>query len=159
MLLYFIISQRFSFYTSTTFLWHAVSHSYNAVVVNLFCIGTPFRICSKTCTPLPCTKIYYCKYAKFKRLLSWRRCLADFKWKTSQCLKYVLVSAIFNLLYTKLIFLDQHSSLSFSFLIYLWWEQKIPPRKGSLMACEQKRKSLFDWDFNNQGCWEVILKN
>ena len=28
-LLYFIISQRFSFYTSTTFLWHAVSHSYN----------------------------------------------------------------------------------------------------------------------------------
>ena len=26
-LLYFIISQRFSFYTSTIFLWHAVSHS------------------------------------------------------------------------------------------------------------------------------------
>ena len=31
-LLYFIISQRFSFYTSTTFLWHAVSHSYNVMV-------------------------------------------------------------------------------------------------------------------------------
>ena len=30
-LLYFIISQRFSFYTSTTFLWHAVSHSYNVM--------------------------------------------------------------------------------------------------------------------------------
>jgi len=27
------------------------------VVVNLFCIGTPFRICSKTCTPLPCTTV------------------------------------------------------------------------------------------------------
>ena len=31
-LLYFIISQRFSFDTSTTFLWHAVSHSYNVMV-------------------------------------------------------------------------------------------------------------------------------
>ena len=31
-LLYFIISQRFLFYTSTTFLWHAVSHSYNVMV-------------------------------------------------------------------------------------------------------------------------------
>jgi len=31
-LLYFIISQRFSFYTSTIFLWHAVSHSYNVMV-------------------------------------------------------------------------------------------------------------------------------
>jgi len=31
-LLYFIISQRFSFYTSTTFLWHAVSYSYNVMV-------------------------------------------------------------------------------------------------------------------------------
>ena len=31
-LLYFIISQRFSFYTSTNFLWHAVSHSYNVMV-------------------------------------------------------------------------------------------------------------------------------
>ena len=31
-LLYFIISQRFSFYTSTTFLWHALSHSYNVMV-------------------------------------------------------------------------------------------------------------------------------
>ena len=31
-LLYFIISQRFSFYTSTIFLWHAVSHSYNMMV-------------------------------------------------------------------------------------------------------------------------------
>ena len=31
-LLYFIISQRLSFYTSTTFLWHAVSHSYNVMV-------------------------------------------------------------------------------------------------------------------------------
>ena len=30
--LYFIISQPFSFYTSTTFLWHAVSHSYNVMV-------------------------------------------------------------------------------------------------------------------------------
>ena len=30
-LLYFIITQRFSFYTSTTFLWHAVSHSYNVM--------------------------------------------------------------------------------------------------------------------------------
>ena len=30
--LYFIISQRFSFYTSTTFLWHAVSHSFNLMV-------------------------------------------------------------------------------------------------------------------------------
>ena len=30
-LLYFI-SQRFSFYTSTIFLWHAVSHSYNVMV-------------------------------------------------------------------------------------------------------------------------------
>jgi len=28
-LLYFIISQWFSFYTSTTFLWHAISHSYS----------------------------------------------------------------------------------------------------------------------------------
>ena len=32
MLLYFIISQRFSFYTSTIFLWHAVTHSYNVMV-------------------------------------------------------------------------------------------------------------------------------
>ena len=31
-LLYFIISQRLSFYTSTTLLWHAVSHSYNVMV-------------------------------------------------------------------------------------------------------------------------------
>ena len=31
-LLYFITSQRFSFYTSTTFLWQAVSHSYNVMV-------------------------------------------------------------------------------------------------------------------------------
>jgi len=31
-LLYFIISQRCSFYTSTIFLWHAVSHSYNVMV-------------------------------------------------------------------------------------------------------------------------------
>ena len=31
-LLYFIISQRFSFYASTTFLWHAVSHCYNVMV-------------------------------------------------------------------------------------------------------------------------------
>ena len=31
-LLYFFISQRFSFYTSTIFLWHAVSHSYNVMV-------------------------------------------------------------------------------------------------------------------------------
>jgi len=31
-LLYFIISQRFSFYTSMIFLWHAVSHSYNVMV-------------------------------------------------------------------------------------------------------------------------------
>jgi len=31
-LLYFTISQRFSFYTSTIFLWHAVSHSYNVMV-------------------------------------------------------------------------------------------------------------------------------
>ena len=31
-LLYCIISQRFSFYTSTIFLWHAVSHSYNVMV-------------------------------------------------------------------------------------------------------------------------------
>ena len=30
-LLYFIISQRFSFYTATTFLWHAVSNSYNVM--------------------------------------------------------------------------------------------------------------------------------
>jgi len=30
--LYFIISQWFSFYTSTTFLWHVVSHSYNVMV-------------------------------------------------------------------------------------------------------------------------------
>jgi len=43
-----------------------------SVVVKLFCVRTPFRICSKTCTPLPCTKIYYCKSAKFKRF---RRCL------------------------------------------------------------------------------------
>jgi len=28
----FIISQRFSFYTSTIFLWHAVIHSYNVMV-------------------------------------------------------------------------------------------------------------------------------
>ena len=54
--------------------------SFKAVVVNLFCIGTPFRICSKSCTPLPCTKIYYCKSAKFKRFLRCRRCFADFKW-------------------------------------------------------------------------------
>jgi len=32
LLLYFIISQRFSFYTSTIFLWYAVSHSYNVMV-------------------------------------------------------------------------------------------------------------------------------
>jgi len=31
-LLYFIISERFSFYTSTIFLWHAVTHSYNVMV-------------------------------------------------------------------------------------------------------------------------------
>ena len=31
-LLYFIISQRFSFYTSTIFLLHAVSHSYSVMV-------------------------------------------------------------------------------------------------------------------------------
>jgi len=31
-LLYFIISQRFSWYTSTIFLRHAVSHSYNVMV-------------------------------------------------------------------------------------------------------------------------------
>jgi len=31
-LLYFIISQRFSFYISMIFLWHAVSHSYNVMV-------------------------------------------------------------------------------------------------------------------------------
>jgi len=31
-LLYFIISQWFSFYNSTFFLWHAVSHSYNVMV-------------------------------------------------------------------------------------------------------------------------------
>jgi len=51
------------------------SMSTRTVVVNLFCIGTPFRICSKTCTPLPRTKIYYCKRAKFWRLFSWRRYL------------------------------------------------------------------------------------
>ena len=32
----FIISQRFSFYTSTIFLWHAVSHSYNVMVSFVF---------------------------------------------------------------------------------------------------------------------------
>jgi len=48
----------------------------SSVVVNLFCIGTHFQIITKTCTPLPCTKIYYCKSAKF---LCCRRCLADFK--------------------------------------------------------------------------------
>jgi len=31
-LLYFIIFQRFSFYTCTIFLWHAVTRSYNVVV-------------------------------------------------------------------------------------------------------------------------------
>jgi len=35
-LLYFIIFQRFSFYTSTTFLWHAVSHSNNVMVSFVF---------------------------------------------------------------------------------------------------------------------------
>jgi len=43
-----------------------------AVVVILFCIGTHFQIITKTCTPLPCTKIYYCRSAKF---LCCRRCL------------------------------------------------------------------------------------
>ena len=37
-LLYFIISQRFSFYTSTTFLWHAVSHSDNVMVSFAFVV-------------------------------------------------------------------------------------------------------------------------
>ena len=37
-LLYFIISQRFSFYTSTIFLWHAVSHSYNVMVSFAFLV-------------------------------------------------------------------------------------------------------------------------
>jgi len=37
-LLYFIISQLFSIYTSTIFLWHAVSHSYNVMVSFAFFI-------------------------------------------------------------------------------------------------------------------------
>jgi len=37
-LLYFIISQQFSFYTFTIFLWHAVSHSYNVIVSFAFFI-------------------------------------------------------------------------------------------------------------------------
>ena len=37
-LLYFIISQRFSFYTSMIFLWHTVSHSYNVMVSFAFCV-------------------------------------------------------------------------------------------------------------------------
>jgi len=55
--------------------------AYGIEVVNLSCIGTPFWICSKTCTPLQCTKIYYCKSTKFNKwFLRCRRCLADFKW-------------------------------------------------------------------------------
>jgi len=42
-LLYFIISQRFSFYTSATFLWHAVSHSHNVIVsFSVFCLCTTY---------------------------------------------------------------------------------------------------------------------
>jgi len=42
-LLYFMISQRFSFYTSTIFLWHAVRHS-NDVMVSFafFCLCTSY---------------------------------------------------------------------------------------------------------------------
>jgi len=27
------------------------------------------------------------------------------------------------------------------------------PYKGGLLECEQKQKSLFDWDFGVQECW------
>jgi len=53
-------------------LWADITMWFRPVVVKLFCIGTHFSICSKTCAPLPCTKIYYCKSAKF---LCCRRCL------------------------------------------------------------------------------------
>ena len=47
-LLYFIITQRFSFYyTSTIFLWHAVGHSYNVMVSFAFCLCTSY--CSLFC--------------------------------------------------------------------------------------------------------------
>jgi len=44
-LLYFIISKRFSFYTSTILLWHAVSHSYNVMVSFAFCF-----LCTSYCS-------------------------------------------------------------------------------------------------------------
>jgi len=45
-----------------------------SVVVNLFYIGTHFSICSITCTPLPCTKIKFCKCAKLQRFLRCKSC-------------------------------------------------------------------------------------
>jgi len=49
--------------------------------------------------------------------------------------------------------------IEFVFFILFRQDQKILARKGRLLACDQKRKSLIGWDFGIQECWEVICKN
>jgi len=51
------------------------------------------------------------------------------------------------------------SLIKFVFYILFRQEQKILARKGRLLACDQKRKSLIGCDFGIQEYWDVIRKN